>query len=642
MPLLNRQKATAVAPPVHEQPKSLIASAARVNMDGQGWKTYKFGDDSWQQEAWRLYDIIGELRFVANWVGSACSRVRIYVAQVDDNGRIQKEVTNKKIAGLSDTLFGGPPAKSEALRMLGINLTIAGDAYIIGRSTDDPHSDEWYVVSCSELKRYSRTGVVELQTYDGVPEKLNPNKDVIIRVWTPHPRRNLWADSPTKAAMPMLWEVERLTRYVFAQIDSRLVSAGLLPIPKEMSFPDQDPELSTADQLTQRLMETGTASLRGEGTAAGVMPTVMEVPTEALGKIELVTFSSELSKQALDLRSEALRRLALSMDIDPSILTGVGDANHWGAWQIMEGQIKIHVEPLMTRICDALTVAYLQPALKTLKEDPDRFIFWYDTAPLTVRPERLKDTREMYDAGLVSRSAVLLAGDYKISDAPNVDEDLERFTRELMLRDPNLLQIPAIRKVAGYTDEILPPNTVFPPQGGGAGPPPPPAPPTGISETSGPPIPITTEAQNAPGGPPPVPAGTPSGIAASASVDPDTYAVANASVFVVANAAVLRAMELVGKRLLNRPNRNAFMGTPQHDLHTCIPVNGTEHAQRLLAGAWDHLYTLAEQVDPSLDARALGSTLNQYCVQLMAQQRQHQPSLLAQVLRHQGFFRGQS
>src|SRR4029079_14655502 len=72
---------------------SLVASAARIkNLEGRAWRSYRFGDDTWQVEAWRLYDIIGELRFVANWIGSACSRVRIYVAEVDDNGRVQKEV----------------------------------------------------------------------------------------------------------------------------------------------------------------------------------------------------------------------------------------------------------------------------------------------------------------------------------------------------------------------------------------------------------------------------------------------------------------------------------------------------------------------------------------------------------------------
>ena len=104
----------------------------------------------------------------------------------------------------------------------------------------------------------------------------------------------------------------------------------------------------------------------------------------------------------------------------------------------------------MQRLCQALTSAYLRPALKLIKEKEDRFIFWFDTSPLTVRPERLKDTLELYREGIASRETVILAGNYKLSDIPE-DEDLLRFTRELMLRDPNLFQIPAVRRVAGYT-----------------------------------------------------------------------------------------------------------------------------------------------------------------------------------------------
>ena len=616
---------------VHEAP-SLVASAARIKMDGLGWRTYRFGDDTWQTEAWRLYDIVGELRFVANWIGSACSRVRIYVARVDDNGRVQKEVTNKKIAGLADTLFGGPPAKAEALRMLGINLTIAGDCFIVGRGTSDPESDQWYIVSTSELKRWGST-LAQLNP-DGSKEYLDPNKDLVIRVWTPHPRRNLWADSPTHAALPMLWEIERLTRYVFAQIDSRLISAGLMFIPKELSFPDEDPELSGAEALTKRLMETGSASLRGDGTAAGVVPTFAEAPLEALGKMDLIQFTSELSKQALDLRSEAIRRFALAMDIDPSILSGAGEANHWGAWQIMEGQINVHIVPLMARICDALTTAYLQPALKVLKEDPDRYVFWYDTAPLTVRPERLKDTREMYDAGLVSKEAVLLSGDYKISDAPTDEEDLMRFTRELMLRDPALLSNPAIRKVAGYTEDILPADTVITPTQpgqGGAGPPPPPAPPTGISPTAGPPIPIETEAQNAPGGPPAIP----SGVTASASMP------SSINTLVLANATVLRGLERAGRRLLDRSNRSKWPDVPPYELHTRVRVGSQERATQLLDGAWDHLSVLAEAVDPGMETGRLQTALHYYCVTLLTREQPHHVNLLGQYLRSQGFLDGQ-
>jgi hypothetical protein len=623
-------------PTAHEQPPSLVAAAARIHLDGLGWRTYKFGDDTWQTEAWRLYDIIGELRFVANWIGSACSRVRVYVAKVDDNGRVQAEVTNKKIAGLADTLFGGPPSKAEALRLLGINLTIAGDCFIVGRGTKDPESDEWFIVSTSELKRWGSR--ISWEFTDGTKETLDPKRDLVIRVWTPHPRRGLWADSPTHAALPMLWEIERLTRFVFAQIDSRLVSAGLLFLPKDVSFPDEEDAeggiLTGAEALTSRLMKTASASLKGEGTAAGVVPTMAELPIEALGKIDLIQFTSELSKNALELRTEAIRRFALAMDIEPSILSGAGEANHWGAWQIMEGQINVHIIPLMSRICDALTTAYLQPALKTINEDPDRYVFWYDTAPLTVRPERGKEAREMYKEGIIGRETVITLNDLKLSDIPEDEEDLRLFTRELMLRDPNLFQIPVVRKIAGYTDEILPPDTVVTPpaQPGmpGAGPPPPPAPPTGIQPTPGGPMPLESEAQNRLSGPPPAPPG----VTASATVP------ASVNTFVVSNATVLRALDRAGKKLLDRHSRDKWPEVPAYELHTRIRVGDREHAGRLLDGAWDHLPVLAAAVDHNMNTLALQEALHEYCVTLLTNEQLHHVQLLGQYLRDQGFLDG--
>lgn len=632
--------------PHPEPPKSLVASAARIRrLDGQGWQTYKFGDESWQQEAWRLYDIVGELHFVANWVGSALSRVRIYVAEVDKNGRVQRETEDEKVAALADTLFGGPNEKAEMIRLMGVNLTVVGDAYIVGKSADQKDKDEWFVLSGSELRRYTQTGKVEYTNYFGEPEFLDPQKDLIIRVWTPHARRTMWADSPTRAAMPMLWEIERLTRYVFAQIDSRLVSAGMFPLPSDMSFPDEVDEdgnlLSASEAMTARLLRAGASSLKGEGTAAGVVPLFFEVPTEALGKLANIEIGSTLSQQALELRSEAVRRFGLAMDIDPSILAGAADGNHWQVWHVNEGQIKIHIEPVMTRLCQAITQAYLRNALKFIKKDPDKFTFWFDTAPLTVRPERLKETQELYRDGIVSRETVILSGAYPLSSLPTENEDLLRFVRELMLRDPNLFYQPAVRRVAGFTDEILPPGEVAPPPEGGAGPPPPPAPLTSISPTTGGPMPVESQAAGAPSVAAPAPA-TPASITAAIDGDPNAFAVANANTFVVANAAVVRALELAGKRLLDRHQRGAWPDTPAYDLHTRIRVQGNEHATKLLAGAWDHLSTLAEHLDPEMDALALETTLQEYCMALMDQAQPHRSALLAKALDRKGFLRAQS
>lgn len=639
MARFGRQKTPdAIAPA--PAPRSLVAAAARVSIEGRGWRTFRFGDDSWQQECWRLYDIIGELRFAANWVGSACSRVRIYVAKVDKNGRVQEEVESKtkpKIAALADTVLGGPSAKAEALRIMGINLTVAGDCYIIGRGHDDSaenddydEMDEWQVVSCAELKRW---GAHLSYVYpDGTTERLDPDNDIVIRVWTPHPRRGLWPDSPTRSAMPMLYEIERLTKYVFAQIDSRLISAGLIPIPKETSFPDVGGTEMGADALTDRLMRTGMAALKGEGTAAGVLPTFVEMPLEALGKIQNVDFASVLSKEAMDLRTEAIKRFALAMDMAPEILLGSGDVNHWSEWHVSSENIKVHIEPIVARICDALTKAYLRPALKAMKEEPGRYAFAYDTAPLTVRPQRLQDTLNLYEKQIVSAQTVLLEGDYKISDAPGPEEDLMRFTRELMLRDSNLFQIAAVRKVAGYTDDILPPDTVIPTQQAGApgmpgaGPPPPPAPPTGIVPTAAGLPPADSTAANALGGPGGSNAAAPAAVTASASA---------ITLFAVANASVVRALELAGKRLLTPSQRGQWTDVPPHELHTRIRVSGPDHAAQLLGSSLDHFDVLAGHLELGEYAPAVRDVLHRYCVSLLCQEKPHHVTLLASVLDNQ-------
>jgi hypothetical protein len=613
------------ASPHAGEPNSLVAAAARISLQGQRtWLNYRFGDNTWQEECWRLYDVIGELHFAASWVASACSRVRVYVAKVDKNGRVQEEATAPKIAALADTLFGGPPAKAEALRMLGINLTVAGDAYIVGKAGSETDPDQWFVVSCSEFKRYR--GSLRYEWSDGTMGTIEDG-DILIRVWTPHPRRHIWADSPVHAAMPMLWEIERLTRYVFAQIDSRLISAGLLTIPKEASFVDDDEELTGAEGLSSHLTRVGSYNLKGEGTAAGVMPTVVEMPTDALGKSQLIQFTSELSQQARELRAEAIRRFATAMDFPPEVLEGTGGSNHWSAWHIEESAVKIHIEPLMTRICDALTTAYLQPALKHLKEDPDRYIFWYDTAPLTVRPERLKDTLNLFEKGIVGKEAVIIAGDYKLSDIKGEEEDLRDFTREIMLRDPTLIQSVDLRKVAGYTEEILPATAVVAPAAGapGAGPPPPPAPPTGIQPTGPAPLPQGSVAE---GAPPPVQG---EGMVASLTVP------SAVTTFVIANAVALRALEVAGKRLLTRAQRNQVHGVAPEALHTRIRVTGPDHAGQLLAGAWDHLSSLASHLGvEETDVMALRNTLDGYCTQRLLNGLPHDAIVLRDEMDERG------
>src|SRR5262245_29173904 len=121
-----------VAVPAPARPRSLVASAMQMDLNFTSYNSWRFRDETWQREMWRLYNIVPEFRAAAGWVGSCCSRVDIYVAEVDKLGRIQGRATKPKIASLSDSVFGSPSAKAESLRLAGVNLTVAGEFYILG------------------------------------------------------------------------------------------------------------------------------------------------------------------------------------------------------------------------------------------------------------------------------------------------------------------------------------------------------------------------------------------------------------------------------------------------------------------------------------------------------------------------------
>lgn len=644
----------AVAP---SKPKSLVASAIRTNVSDLSYNLWKFRDESWQRELWRFYDIIPEFGFAADWVGSCCSRVRIYVADVDSLGRVQQETRNKEINALADTLLGGPAAKSEALRAMGINLTVAGECYILGKpgtepntniSTSHPPKDEWYILSSSEMRRVQSTkGEWQWAWYlpDGSNYTLDLDHNVITRVWTPHPARVWCASSPARRCHPVLRELEQLTKYVFSQIDSRLIGAGVLIIPNDLDLP---PELNTTNASESLMARLGTAaaqSLRGEGTAAGVIPIIIE--SDKPDGWKLLNFESQLSAQALELRKEALNRLGVGLDMPPEVLTGMGDSNHWNGFLIDGYGIKVHIEPLMNRICDALTKAYLYPALKLMGKDPTRYTYAYDTAPLVLRPQRLQDALNLYDKGIIGAEAVRVAGDFKDSDAPGDEEDVEKFMRELMLRDGQLLQNAAVREAAGIPESIISdedmipaqpidpttglpfdPNAVPPPgQEGGGGPPPPP-PPTGIQTELPPPIPDTLGNVGAPPRPP-------AGLQASAA---SQQQIKKMGIVVVAEATVRRGLELAGKRLLDRETRNQFPDVPAFELHTRIRVEDQARVNRLLHGAWDQLDSMVNFVGGDFDTPRLQQSLERYCSFLLLSGAHHDPQQLMQRLQTDGVF----
>jgi hypothetical protein len=192
------------------------------------------------------------------------------------------------------------------------------------------------VVSTEEI--IARSGKFIVDRGDG-RRTLTPEQTVVTRIWRPHPRQHSEADSPTRAVLPVLREIERLSQYLLAQTDSRLAGAGIAVFPTEISFPvtaedGTSREGSTATDLMQVLAEAMLTSISDRDSAAAVVPIVLQTPGEYVDKIKHISFDTPLSQQIAELRQAAVGRLALGMDLPPEIITGLGDTHLWSAWQL--------------------------------------------------------------------------------------------------------------------------------------------------------------------------------------------------------------------------------------------------------------------------------------------------------------------
>lgn len=602
-----------------QDPFGLTAAAASIPLDGTGWQTFKLGDQKWQKDAWHHYDINGDMRFLANWVGKACSRARLYLAKVDENGRPGEEVDDPKLQIIAETMFGSPASKAEAQRLMGVHLFVPGESFIVAEAADNANEDRWYVVSTSDIRRQGQTQVEvrRPQQYGGGWYTLKPGTDLLIRCWTPHPRAYDQADSSVRTGLIPLREIEQLTKFEFAEIDSRLAGAGILLVPQEMDFPRAPGQKADAASLAAQLTKTMAAALASREDPASLVPIVIQVPGDLVDKVKHLSFANLLSGELKDRMEGAVNRLARCLETEPEILTGKADMNHWSSWQVDESTINIHVAPLLSRMCDALTAGYVRAALQVLGEDPDAYVLWYDTAMLTVEPDRQADGMEMWDKGLISDDAARKAGSWGEGDEPDDEEFQRRFAEKMVGLDPSKIEWPDVRKAIGRGVENWTP---------------PAAPAEGADQAN---APAGAATADKPGGGAPNPDNVRQlPTAAQRQQPPDRQDSRQAAALRVgAHMAVQRALELAGKRLLTRANRDRYQDVPAHELHTRIRVGDPTRVDALLAsgnGPAVDLSVLAEAAE--IDEQDLANLLGAYCSELMVRGIRHNADLLNHYL----------
>lgn len=402
------------------EPPALTAAAAPVK---EPRTELIRNTDGWQEEAWGYYDDLGEFRYGVEWVSAMLSRVRLYAAKLEPGADEPVRADAGTAVDMMTTLSGGVAGQASLMSGFGTQLAVPGEGYLIGETVNG--IEQWAVRSIDEVRaaRGHFEVVDETSSNNGMKWRSLGGDSLVTRVWRPHKRYHYKADSPARAARGKMRELELINRYIISQFLSRLASAGVVMFPSEITFPVREEFADAPDPFMAEWIEIAAEAIRTPGTAAAVVPIPIKVPAEYVDKIKHIDFTLQLDEKILDKRESAIKGLATMLNMPAEVLLGMGDVNHWGAWQLEEGALKTHIAPEAELICLAVTQGYLQPRLKASGvEDWANWVVWYDMSELTLRPDRSDDAFAAYDRLEINGNALRRETGFDESDKPSNEE----------------------------------------------------------------------------------------------------------------------------------------------------------------------------------------------------------------------------
>lgn len=583
--------------------RGIVAASARLHKPG----TKLAPTREWQGDAWDAYDITGQGRFVANSVANAISRCPLYIARLDpDTGEILGAADDPRLKPFVASPLGTGNRRRENLRVAALNLFVAGEYYLIGEAaTAGGRGDKWYLVSSFDFDRKGTQGdkafkVNRPQMAGGGTAVLVPGRDVICRVWTPHPKHATEADSPFRAALPDLSILATIRKREAAELDSRLTGAGIMMWPQSVDFGKEG-----IKGFTDKLIDHAGEIVSDPAHPNSLIPEMVTMNADDIEKVRVINFWSEVSNALGELTERKVLSLAQSMDAPVSMTLGTSEKSHWAEWLQAEETITTHYDPILSRNADALTNIYLHPGIERQDDglNPDEYAYAFDTSPLRIRGDRLGDDMNLWDRTLISDETLRTSAGRTDDDAPDDDETRIRFMRDLVKSNPQLITDPGVVALLGFG-----------------------TPPVVIDQANGPaPAPVAAPAvEERPAAGPPDQSG-----ANPTAIERPALTAAAGGLAAVANVAVVRALEIAGGRLVKTHSRTADRTNVYTALERTPEDNQITNA---LAGAWrslpEHLATLGT----TADADAVENALDTYTRHLIRNRRPHNPAALAALL----------
>lgn len=469
-------------PVAYNSVRPLTASAQTVNLKDKTEAELFRGRQTSQMvgiqgAAWEYYDAISEVKYAFNLVASVVSRIRLYVAVIEDpaetpvplnvSTKIDPELGDsaRRILERLDSAFGG---QAGLLRDAALNLAVAGECFLV-QVPERPGQglpETWDIRSVDELKVDAKNNYAIYPRRDiragsgsssGLPKGAIPlPSDAFMgRIWRPHPRYSEDPDTSMIGLLALCEELLLLDRTFRGSHRSRL-NAGMLYIPDGLSTAAQaDPDLfaediseqptpeDMADEFQEELLMAMSTPIEDETSAASVVPLLVRGPAEMGKDIRHITFSRPFDDAMVARADRVLDRILQGLDVPKDTVTGLANVKYSNAVQIDESLYKAHIEPMLLLLSDAFTTVYLRPALIKAgfsRADASRVAVWYDASAVATRNDRAADADSGYEKGAISGDAWRRAHGFAEQDAPTGKETVLRMLTEKGNMEPQLVE----------------------------------------------------------------------------------------------------------------------------------------------------------------------------------------------------------
>lgn len=427
-----------------------------VNTSTEQLRALTSNRQQWQTLAWGYRKLIGELRQALRYRANAISRVVVFGAQVDprrpdvdpiplslrhddDPEKAARITVDPRLAEAVEEELARLPLAS-GYQFLGVwseNFDVAGECYLHGYTDPDTGQETWAVRSISEIEltHAGRIGIRD-PLLGGTVRPLDLEVEEIHREWVPDPEMGHLPDSPLRSLLDTLEDIVLAGREKRAVRRSRIAANGIFRIPVGLTMaragdaPEGEDTAITADpsnanDFMANLGAAFVAPISNEGDPGGVVPLGVIGETEDLKAFDHFRVDREGSPELQAMLLGDLSRMANGLDLPSEMVTGMGDANHWTAWQIDASSARHHIEPGVRMIVDSLTMSFLRHALRLRGFSPEEIgtvRAWYSLDALTENVNRRQDALDVYDRLGIGPAALRDATGFDDGDAPSPEE----------------------------------------------------------------------------------------------------------------------------------------------------------------------------------------------------------------------------